>query len=34
MVHIDVYYDADANVLSATVDDSFGTPELLALDAG
>ena len=34
MVHIDIYYDAGANVLSATVDDSFGTPELLALDPG
>ena len=34
MVHIDIYYDADANVLSATVDDSYGTPELRALDPG
>jgi hypothetical protein len=34
MVHIDLYYDAGANVLSATVDDSFGTPELRALAPG
>lgn len=34
MAHIDIYYDAGANVLSAAVDDSVGTPELLALDAG
>jgi hypothetical protein len=34
MAHIDIYYDAGANMLSATVDDSIGTPELLALDAG
>jgi hypothetical protein len=32
MVHTDIYYDAQANVLSATVDDSYGTPELRALD--
>jgi hypothetical protein len=34
MVHIDIYYDVGANVLSASVDDSYGTPELLALDPG
>ncbi len=34
MVHIDIYYDAEANVLSATVDDSYGTPELRALEPG
>jgi len=34
MVHIDVYYNAALNVLSATVDDSYGTPELRALEPG
>jgi len=34
MVHIDVYYDADANQLHAQVDDSYGTPQLRALEAG
>ncbi len=34
MVHIDIYYDAEANVLYATVDDSYGTPELRALEQG
>lgn len=34
MVHIDVYYDAYANQLSAQVDDSYGIPELRALEAG
>jgi hypothetical protein len=27
MVHIDVYYDQDANTLYARVDDSYGLPE-------
>lgn len=31
MVHIDIYYDAGANQLQATVDDSYGTPELRPL---
>ncbi len=34
MVHISVFYDADSNQLQATVDDSYGTPELRALEAG
>jgi hypothetical protein len=34
MVHIDIYYDADANQLHAHVDDSHGTPELRALAPG
>jgi hypothetical protein len=34
MVHIDVYYDADANQLHAQVDDSYGTPQLRPLEAG
>ena len=34
MVHVDIYYDAGANVFSATVDDTFGTPELRALEPG
>ena len=34
MVHIDLYYDADANQFQARVDDSYGTPELRALEAG
>jgi hypothetical protein len=34
MVHIDVYYDADANQLHASVDTSYGTPELRALAPG
>lgn len=34
MVHIDLYYDADANEFHAHVDDTYGTPELRALAAG
>ncbi len=34
MVHIDIYYDAGGNMLSATVDDTYGTPELRALEPG
>ena len=34
MVHIDLYYDEFSNVFHATVDDSYGTPELRALAPG
>ena len=34
MVHIDLFYDADANQLHAQVDDSYGIPELRPLDPG
>jgi hypothetical protein len=34
MVHIDIYYDAEANQLHARVDDSHGIPELRALAPG
>jgi len=34
MVHIDIYYDADANRLNARVDDSFGLPQLRPLEPG
>jgi hypothetical protein len=34
MIHIDLYYDADANVFQARVDDSYGLPELRALEPG
>lgn len=32
MVHIDVYYDQNANTLHANVDDSYGIPELRPLE--
>ena len=34
MVHIDLYYDAEANTLHARVDDSYGLPELRPLAPG
>ncbi len=34
MIHIDVYYDADAKQMYAQVDDSYGKPQLRALDPG
>ena len=34
MVHIDLYYDETANEFHAHVDDSYGTPELRALEPG
>jgi hypothetical protein len=34
MVHIDIYYDADANQLHTHVDDTYGLPHLRPLEAG
>lgn len=34
MVHIDIYYDAEANQLHAHVDDSYGIPQLQPLESG
>ncbi len=34
MVHIDIHYDAEANQMSARVDDSFGIPQLRPLEPG
>lgn len=34
MVHVDLYYDEEANQLHAYVDDSYGTPMLRPLESG
>ncbi|HYG36079.1 MAG TPA: hypothetical protein VEC99_14915 [Clostridia bacterium] len=34
MVHIDIYFDAEANQIRAHVDDSYGTPQLRPLEPG
>jgi hypothetical protein len=34
MIHVDIFYDFDANVMHATVDDSHGIPTLTPLPSG